>query len=201
MKNVGSIYMDGGAKVIMSESRFYNSKISKERIGLLQLWERSVLRASSCTFDGNYFLKSSTLLHVSNSAKSFISDSMFSNNTAAQGGGVGTNKRGSLNFINCALKNNKVTQNGGVVKSDGGHTEFKSCHISNNSAVNGGVVSIIEGSVVFKDSVIKNNKVTQNGGVVKSDGGNIEFKSCHISNNSAVNGGVVSTSEGSQWWI
>ena len=108
-ENVGSIYMDGGAKVIMSESRFYSNKISKERIGLLQLWERSVLHASSCTFDSNYFLKSSTLLHVSNSAKSFISDSMFSNNTAAQGGGVGTN-RGSLNFINCTLKNNSHTK-------------------------------------------------------------------------------------------
>ena len=192
-ENVGSIYMERLSNVIMSESRFYNNTIvTQERVGLLQLAGRSVLRASSCTFDSNYFLKSSTLLHVSNSAQSSISDSEFSNNTAVQGGGVGTNKRGSLNFINCALTNNKVTQNGGVVKSDGGHTGFKSCHISSNSAVNGGVVSTSEGSVVFKGSIIDNNSASDTGGVVEAKA-SLAFSNCTLTSNSASrDAGVIS---------
>jgi predicted outer membrane repeat protein len=164
---------------------FQNGKVSGlgRNGGAIDVSYRVVSSITNCIFTNNTAHEGGAVYNVVT-----ITNSTFTNNSAFDGGAAFRN--GSLdraNIINSTFTNNSAYIDGGAVRF---YADITNCTFTNNSARNGGAVS---SSSFITNSTFTNNTASGNGGAVSSS---YSITNSTFTNNSAYygSGGAVSSS-------
>jgi predicted outer membrane repeat protein len=117
-----------------------------------------------------------------------VSNSTFSGNTAAFGGGILNS--GTLAVSNSTVSANSATYGGGI----GNETalSLNSSTVSGNSAsIDGGGIYADDGSLTISNSTVSGNSASNDGGGILNALGNLSITSSTVSGNSASSGGGI----------
>ncbi len=121
-----------------------------------------------------------------------VSNSVFSSNTADQGGGI-DNYYGMLSVTNSAFSGNSAAGSGGGIENVGGTlTVANSAFRGNVTGHSGGAIHIFSGTLTMSNSTISNNVSRRHGGGIVNYYGTVSVSNSTISDNTADgNGGGI----------
>ena len=135
---------------------------------------------------------------VLNSGTLTVTNSTFSGNNAAAGGGIFNSSTGTMSVTNSTFSGN-VSVSGGAIHSDNGGTVLSSTFSTDSAGSVGGTGAAIlanGGMVTVTNSILANSTGTNcalmNGGSIVNGGGNIsDDGSCVFGSSMAVNGDTI----------
>jgi predicted outer membrane repeat protein len=137
---------------------------------------------SNCTFTGNAsLLRGAAILNAENCSPN-ITDCVFSDNHAGNGGGV---YGGEMTLTKCKFINNSAFGGGALSGCSG---LISNCMFINNSARGGGAISSFNGTII--ETTFSENSAETNGGALA--GNTVLISSCTFKGNTARNGGAIS---------
>ena len=135
-----------------------------------------------------------------------VENSTFSNNSAADGGGIDNKRDSQLTITGSTISTNTASDSGGGVGNSDtegfgpGTLTISTSIISGNTAANvgGGVLSDSGDTTLENGTVIKNNSAGEGGGISSIDGSNLIVDSTTFTGNSSTvnDGGGIDTEEG-----
>lgn len=130
---------------------------------------------------------------LDSSGTTLLSNSVFYDNTAINGGVISTSSKKDLTINNCRIYRNNATYGAVVSKTSRSTTIIKNSNIWNNTAKQGGVVySIALYKTLLNSSQIKNN-TADDGSIIYNPNGTIIINKCNLRDNIARNGLIYST--------
>ncbi|MCP4291839.1 MAG: hypothetical protein GY780_08405 [bacterium] len=128
-----------------------------------------------------------------------ITNCVFTNNTAHQGGAVSWDSQSHPIFDNCLFKNNKAQSNGGAGSGQGKAT-FKICAFKSNLALIGGGLHLAPGSVIqLLSSTFQENSAGNTGGGLHAKNAQCNIQNSVFAANWAGLGGSALSSQDSQF--
>lgn len=155
-----ALFIDGYSKVIVSNSRFSNNKMS-----CIKTYEASPSIINN-TFENN---KTNTYqggtLWIERFSDPIIIGNVFRYNEAAVGGGINCDYNSNPQIINNLIHGNKAKQGGGIYCTQSSPKLYNNT-IVNNSAEAGGGIYCHYSKPGIVNSIVWNNKATTQGGQI-----------------------------------
>jgi predicted outer membrane repeat protein len=173
-----NLTLDGGS----------NSRLFKVRIGkTVEISSIKIQNGDAAAADGGGIYNSGLLT---------MTDVIFTNNNADEGGALFSNDIGNLIVDSCKFIGNTSTGNGGAVALFNHNTnsaDFTSCKFLNNfsAATGGGIFADSTGTKTFNNCEVHQNTATFNGGGIYATQGALLMDSSSVWGNFAANGGGI----------
>jgi predicted outer membrane repeat protein len=183
-----NLALDGGS----------NSRLFKVRNGkTVEISSIKIQNGDAAAADGGGIYNSGILT---------MTDVIFTNNNADEGGALFSNNIGNLIVDSCKFIGNTSTGNGGAVALFNHNTnsaDFTSCKFLNNfsAATGGGIFADSTGTKTFNNCEVHHNTATFNGGGICATQGALFMDSSSVWGNFAANGGGIFFSNSSGFVI
>lgn len=148
---------------------------------------------SNASIMNNEARNGGVVYYQGNNENGVISRGDFSNNQAAENGGVFYIINSNLQLSDSTLEDNKANQNGGAIYIDGGNNHrLEDNQFINNQARNGGAIfNTNQGIITSTFDTFTSNQAQNNGGGIANENGNINIDGDSFSQNKAIQGGAI----------
>ncbi len=158
---------------------------------LLYIAPHAQVNAYSLNFtNGNITGGAGGAIYLDQGSMLTLTDSLISNNSAANGGGIVVGTQGTLILDSSQVLTNTATMGGAVgggIWNSGGTVVITDGLVSGNHGdVNGaGIASEVDGTLSLSNTVVSGNTTTQAGGGIYVSSGRVTLINSQVSNNAA----------------
>ena len=195
----GAIFAEGNSIITMNNTIYTGNQCTGYELGGGALHLRgSIITITNCYFEYNIAIHNQGGVLLSVGSIITIEGSEFHNNTATNGGVLGSSYiYGSTITIQASeFHSNTATKNGGVILLPLSTITVEASKFHNNTATDGGVLYTLGSTITIEASKFHNNTATNYGGVLGSyKRSTITISDSNFTNNSSPLGAVIYASE------